>query len=139
MCAPGIGQVVHEFGIDSSTVSTLAITLYVLGLGLGPMVVSPLSEVYGRLPVYHAANAVFVAFLAGSATSRTTAQFIVFRFLSGFAGGTPLALGGGSIADVTSPSSRASAMGLFSLGPLTGPVSQSLLYIPKHVSSRLVP
>lgn len=123
MCAPGINQLVHDFGIGSSTVSTLAVTLYVLGLGIGPMIISPLSEVYGRLPVYHTANIVFVAFLIGNALSRNVAQFMVFRLLSGFAGGTPMALGGGSIADVTNLKTRAGAMGLFSLGPLTGPVS----------------
>ncbi|KAK8029362.1 hypothetical protein PG991_006418 [Apiospora marii] len=122
MCAPGIEQVVHEFDIASPTVSTLAITLYVLGLGVGPMLSSPLSEVYGRLPVYHTANIVFLAFFVGNALSQNVAQFMVFRFISGFAGGTPMALGGGSIADVTSLQTRASAMGLFSLGPLTGPV-----------------
>jgi len=47
---------------------------------------------------------------------------MVFRFISGCAGGTPLALGGGTIADLTSLKQRASAMTLFSLGPLTGPV-----------------
>ncbi|KAK7981459.1 MFS general substrate transporter [Apiospora saccharicola] len=122
MCAPGIDQVAEEFGIESPTVSTLAITLYLLGLGVGPMLISPLSEVYGRLPVYHAANIVFLAFVVGNALSQNVAQFMVFRFISGFAGGTPMALGGGSIADVTSLKTRASAMGLFSLGPLTGPV-----------------
>lgn len=134
MCAPGIASLVHDLAIHSSTLSTLAVTIYVLGLGLGPMVISPLSEVYGRLPVYHASNAVFVAFLIGGALSRNAASFMVFRFLSGCAGGTPMALGGGTIADVTSLQSRASAMGLFSLGPLTGPVRT----VPSPLYSHIV-
>lgn len=123
MCAPGISGVVADFNITSQSVSTLAITLYVLGIAIGPMFTSPLSEVYGRLPVYHAANVVFVAFIIGCGVSRNLAEFIVFRFLAGCAGGTPMSLGGGTIADLATPARRGLAMSLFSLGPLTGPVS----------------
>ncbi|KAI1158395.1 fluconazole resistance protein 1 [Nemania serpens] len=127
MCAPGIATISADLGITSSVVSTLAITLYVLGLGIGPMVISPLSEVYGRLPVCHACDIAFVLLLIGNALVRTAAGFIVLRFLSGFAGGTPMALGGGTIADVTIPANRANAISLFSLGPLLGPVLGPLI------------
>lgn len=131
MCAPGIDFVIADFNITSQAVSKLAVTIYLLGLALGPLFLSSLSEVYGRLPVYHVANLVFVAFLIGNALSQNTAQFVVFRFLSGCAGGMPLALGGGTIADVTSPAQKAAATTLFSLGPLAGPVSGS----PAHMRS----
>ena len=123
MCAPGIDGLVVDFSISSQTVSTLAITLYVLGIAIGPMFMSPLSEVYGRLPVYHIANLFFVAFVVGNTLSKNIGQFMVFRFISGCAGGTPMALGGGTIADVTLMENRGIAMALFSLGPLAGPVS----------------
>ncbi|EEP76068.1 conserved hypothetical protein [Uncinocarpus reesii 1704] len=122
MCAPGIEKLMAEFDITSHTVSTLAITLFVLGIAIGPMVMSPLSEVYGRRPVYHIANVMFIAFMVGNALSRNIAQFMVFRFISGCAGGTPMALGGGTVADVTTLQNRGTAMALFSLGPLAGPV-----------------
>ncbi|KAI1193011.1 fluconazole resistance protein 1 [Nemania serpens] len=127
MCAPGIAAISADLGITSSVVSTLAITLYVLGLGIGPMVISPLSEVYGRLPVYHACDVAFVLLLVGNALVRNAAGFIVLRFLSGFVGGTPMALGGATIADVTIPANRANAMSVFSLGPLLGPVLGPLI------------
>ncbi len=127
MCAPGIGGIVADFHITSETVATLAVTLYVLGIAVGPMLLSPLSEVYGRLPVYHASNLVFVFFVVGNALSTNVAQFLVFRFMSGCAGGVPMALGGGSIADLIPLPNRGLAMTLFSLGPLTGPVLGPLL------------
>lgn len=123
ICAPAIELVISEFHIVSNTISTLAITIYLLGLAIGPMFMSPLSEIYGRQPVLLAANFVFVCFIIGCALSRSVGQFMVFRFLSGCAGGTPMTLGGGIIADVTRMDKRAVAMALFSLGPLTGPVS----------------
>ncbi|KAL2818951.1 major facilitator superfamily domain-containing protein [Aspergillus granulosus] len=122
MCAPGIQDIAADLDITSSTISTLAITLYVLGIAIGPMIMSPLSEIYGRAPVYHAASVIFVAFIVGSALSQTAPQFMVFRFISGCAGGTPMALGGGTIADITTTQQRASSMALFSMGPLAGPV-----------------
>ena len=84
---------------------------------------SPLSEVYGRLLVYHGSTAAFIAFVIGNAASQNTSQFMAFRFLSGCAGGTPLALGGGTIADVSTPERRALATAFFSMGPMIGPVS----------------
>jgi MFS family permease len=130
MCAPGIDGLVVDFNISSQTVSTLAITLYVLGIAIGPMFISPLSEVYGRLPVYHIANLAFVAFVVGNALSKNIGQFMVFRFISGCAGGTPMALGGGTIADVTLVEKRGISMALFSLGPLAGPVSRTPDLVP---------
>jgi MFS family permease len=126
MCAPGITAIEADLHISSTIASTLAVTLYVLGIAIGPMFMSPLSELYGRAPVYHAANMMFVAFIVGSALSQNLAQFLVFRFFSGCAGGTPMALGGGTIADITTVQKRAVAMALFSMGPLAGPVSRSL-------------
>ena len=123
MCAPGIRVIEADLNIASSVASTLAVTLYVLGLAIGPMFISPLSEIFGRVPIYHGANVMFVAFILGNALSRSLAQFLVFRFLSGCAGGTPMTLGGGTIADITTIQKRAVAMALFSLGPLAGPVS----------------
>ena len=123
MCALGIREIEADLNIASSVASTLAVTLYVLGLAIGPMFLSPLSEIFGRVPIYHGANVMFVAFILGNALSRSLAQFLVFRFLSGCAGGTPMTLGGGTIADITTIQKRAVAMALFSLGPLAGPVS----------------
>jgi MFS family permease len=40
-----------EYGI-SREVATIGLTTYVCGLGLGPMVLGPLSEFYGRRTIY---------------------------------------------------------------------------------------
>jgi hypothetical protein len=122
MCVPGAPVLLHEFHVTSSTLAQLAITIYVLGLAVGPMVLSPLSEAYGRLPVYHVSNFLFLVFLVGCGLSRTVAQFMVFRFISGCMGGVPMPLGGATIADLLDVDARPVAMALFSLGPLTGPV-----------------
>lgn len=43
----GIGQIAHDFNVGTE-VSTLGISLMLLGFGLGPLIWAPLSELYGR-------------------------------------------------------------------------------------------
>ncbi|TGJ82081.1 hypothetical protein E0Z10_g6695 [Xylaria hypoxylon] len=120
--APGISLLIEEFNIQNETVATLSVTIYLLGFALGPLFISAFSEMYGRLVVYHTSNIVFIAFVIGCALSRNTPEYMVFRFLSGFAGAAPLTIGGGTIADVIPLERRGFASSLFGLGPLLGPV-----------------
>ena len=60
--------------------------------------------------------------MIANALSKNIVQFMIFRWISGYAGGMPLAMGGGTIADVTFTAKRGFAA-LFSLGPLAGPVN----------------
>lgn len=69
----------------------------------------------------------FVAFVIGGYFSQNMTQFMILRFLAGYAGGALLALGGGSIADATTPATRGLGVALFSLGHLTGPVILCML------------
>ncbi|KAI0390272.1 putative MFS multidrug transporter [Xylariaceae sp. FL0594] len=120
--APGVSGLVRDFDIQSETVATLAVTIYLLGFALGPLFISAFSEMYGRLVVYHASNLVFLAFVIGCALSRNTPEYFVFRFISGFVGSAPLTIGGGTIADCIPVEKRGLASALFGLGPLLGPV-----------------
>lgn len=88
----------------------------------GPLVLSPLSEIYGRLIIYHIANVCFIAFNAACALAPSLPSLIVFRFLSGFFGSCPITNGGASIADMCPPERRGAFMGAFAVGPLLGPV-----------------
>ena len=60
MFAPGVPELLVEFKSNSSELATFCISVYVLGLAAGPMVFAPLSEIYGRVPVYHVTNVGFV-------------------------------------------------------------------------------
>lgn len=53
--------VAREFGI-SREVSILGISLFIEGLGIGPLLVGPLSELYGRNVVYLVSYVLFFAF-----------------------------------------------------------------------------
>lgn len=133
MFAPGADALCAEFGITNSTTAALTVTIYVLGFALGPLFISPLSEVYGRLVVYHVGNGAYLGFTVGCALSTSTAVFMVFRFVCGVAAASPMSIGGGTVADLYRQEERGRAMALFGLGPLLGPVwAFSLLLSPRR-------
>lgn len=71
-----------EFGL-SETVATLGLSLYILGLALGPMSLAPLSEFFGRSVIYIGSYAVFLVLLAATALVQDVGGFMALRFLSG--------------------------------------------------------
>ncbi|KAJ5947159.1 MFS transporter [Penicillium verhagenii] len=122
MFAPGAQDLVKEFGITNTIVASLTVTIYLLGFCLGPLILSSLSETYGRLIVYHICNVVYIGFTVGCALSTDTGMFLAFRMLCGIAASSPMAIGGGTIADLHVEAERGKAMAIFGMGPLLGPV-----------------
>ncbi|TVY32820.1 MFS transporter [Lachnellula subtilissima] len=116
MFAPGAAALAKEFHITSSTVTSLTVSIYLAGFAVGPMFIAPLSELYGRLVIYHTCNVFYIGFIIGCALSKNTGMFLVFRFLAGCASSGPLTVGGGTVADVVPPAqlSRAQPL-LFSI------------------------
>lgn len=125
MFAPGAQDLVKEFGITNTIVASLTVTIYLLGFCLGPLILSSLSETYGRLIVYHICNVVYIGFTVGCALSTDTGMFLAFRLLCGIAASSPMAIGGGTIADLHVEAERGKAMAIFGMGPLLGPVSST--------------
>ena len=123
--APAAASLVAEFEVTDDTVATLTVSIYMVGFAIGPLVLAPLSELYGRMWIYHICNVGFLAFTIGCATSQSITPFLVCRLLAGCAGAAPMAVGGGTIADITRIEERGKATAAFSLGPLLGPVSLS--------------
>jgi multidrug resistance protein len=119
---PAIPDLMRYFKSTSMELPAFVVSVYVLGWAFGPLVFAPLSELYGRLPVYHVCNIIFVIFTLACAMAPTLESLIVFRFFAGCFGSAPMANGGGSIADMFPPEQRAAMMAAFSIGPLLGPI-----------------
>ncbi|KAH8178983.1 major facilitator superfamily protein [Sarocladium implicatum] len=122
MFAPAAASLAKEFKITDDTITSLTVSIYMLGFAIGPMVIAPLSELYGRLPIYHVCNVLYICFTIGCALGQNTGMFLAFRFLAGCASSGPLTVGGGTVADVVPPQQRGRAMSIFFIGPLLGPV-----------------
>jgi MFS family permease len=116
-----------DFGITNSTVAAFTVSIFLLGFAIGPMVIAPLSELYGRLWLYHVCNVCFLAFGIGCAVAPNLGSFLALRFLAGCAGAAPMTIGAGTIADVVPVEKRAAAMSMFTIGPLLGPVCLLIL------------
>ncbi|KAG8160919.1 hypothetical protein KVR01_009183 [Diaporthe batatas] len=96
-------------------------SLILIGIGLAPLVLAPLSEVYGRKPVLIVGSIVFVVWNTGCGAARTLGQMLAFRLLSGFGASVADALAGGVMGDLWRAEERGKAFAVFMAAPLLGP------------------
>ncbi|KAL9115480.1 MAG: hypothetical protein Q9227_000801 [Pyrenula ochraceoflavens] len=122
MFAPGVPEVMQEFNSNSITLASFVVSVYLIGYAFGPLVMAPLSELYGRLWVYHGSNVGFIVLTVACAVSSNLNMLIGFRFLEGSFGSTPLVLGSGTIGDLFPQQERGKVMAIWAMGPLIGPV-----------------
>lgn len=122
MVAPGVGAILAEFQSTNATLGAFVVSIFILGYALGPLVVAPMSEAYGRMPVYHTCNVLFVIWTLACAFAPNLGGLLAFRFLEGVAGVCSLTIGSGTVADLIVAEKRGGAMAVFSMGPLLGPV-----------------
>lgn len=122
MLAPAVPDVMNSLHSDNPELESFVVSIYVIGFAVGPLLVAPLSELYGRAIVYNVSNVIFLGATVGCALSTNVGMFLAFRLLCGCAGATPLALGGGSISDLMEPERIGTAMAIWGLGSLAPPV-----------------
>lgn len=112
----------RDFQSTDSTLASFIVSIYILGYAIGPLFIAPMSEIYGRLPVYHICNLLFVVWNLACALAPDLGSLLAFRLLAGIAGSCPITIFAGSVADVFIQEKRGGAMAICALGPLIGPV-----------------
>lgn len=117
---PAVPAIMEKWHI-SSTIALLPLSFYVLALGFGPVLGAPISEMHGRHIVYLISVPLAAIFTMGAGFSENIWTLCILRFFSGLAFSPALALGAGSIADVTPPDQRAAPTVLYVLAPFLGP------------------
>ncbi|KAK8001767.1 hypothetical protein PG991_013989 [Apiospora marii] len=122
MFAPGVPQLMAEFGSTNALLADFVVSVYVLGFAIGPLVLAPASELYGRAVIYHICNVGFVVFSVACAVSTDLGMLIAFRFFQGCFGSAPVTNGGGTIADLIPQEKRGGVIAIYALGPILGPV-----------------
>lgn len=85
--APSLDKICAELKMDPNIEGPLTISAYVLMLALGPLLLAPFSELWGRVPLIHAGNLVYAVFNLACGFARNRAQLVAFRVLSGFGSG----------------------------------------------------
>ena len=116
-----IGAMQKQFHINSEAVTTLGVTTYLLGLAVGSLILAPISETYGRKPVYTISMFFFIVLVIPFATATSMAEIIVVRFFGAVAGSAMIANAPGTIGDLFSDDYRATAFSIWSIGPMNGP------------------
>lgn len=85
--APALDVISRDLGMDSSFEGPLVMSTYILALSLGPLLLGPLSELYGRVPLMLMGNSVYIVFNLVCGFVHTKAQLMTCRVLSGLGGG----------------------------------------------------
>ncbi|TGO57483.1 hypothetical protein BCON_0065g00430 [Botryotinia convoluta] len=106
---------------STGTIINLSNALYMLFMGLSPLVWGPLSQVYGRRWISLITSSLFTACSIGTALAPNLPAFFVFRILTAFQGTSFLTIGAACIGDIYRPTERGTAMGWFLSGTLIGP------------------
>ncbi|ROW05468.1 hypothetical protein VSDG_00228 [Cytospora chrysosperma] len=121
MTAPALKYIAADLNITTEIEQELSLSIFVLAYAIGPLLLGPLSELYGRVIVLQLSNLFYLFFNLGCGLCHTKVQLIVFRFFAGFGGSAPLAIGGGVLSDLFTAEERGKAMSIYSLAPLLGP------------------
>jgi len=85
MFTPGISQIAEDLSTDAASVVG-ATTGFVVCLGIGPLVLAPLSETFGRRKLYMVCFSIFAITQVPTALSRNVGELVGWRTVSGFFG-----------------------------------------------------
>ncbi|KAK3681026.1 major facilitator superfamily domain-containing protein [Podospora appendiculata] len=106
-------------GERTKSASVLLVTIWELGEAAGPLLIAPLSELYGRYPVMNGANCLLILSTVLCATATSVPAFVAARMLSGVAVAGNV-LNPAIVGDMFAPDERGSALSAIFLAPLIG-------------------
>lgn len=111
----------------TGAIFNLSNAMYLVFMGISPLLYGPLSSVYGRKWPLVVGAISFTGFSAGSAYAPNLASYFIFRCLTAFQGTAFLIVGGTVIGDIYKPIERGTAYGFFLSGALIGPALGPLI------------
>jgi len=121
IAAPALDTIGADLHIPTGISLQMVLSIYLLTAALGPFILAPCSEIWGRVPVLRLGNLIFVIFttLCGFATSGP--QITAFRFLAGLGGSASLGMGSGVLTDCWRSEERGRGIAIYQLAPVLGP------------------
>lgn len=84
--APELSTIKNDLHMGSSLEAVLVLSTFVLTYCLGPLLLGPLSELYGRVTVLHFGNSFYLLFNLVCGFAHNKGQLLAFRLLAGFGG-----------------------------------------------------
>ncbi|KAL0932494.1 cycloheximide resistance protein [Colletotrichum truncatum] len=119
--AGAAANIMQHFGTTDEALGALMTTIYLLGFAFGPILIAPLSELYGRAIMFRTCTFLFTVFNVACAAANSFSSLVAYRLLAGIAGSCAGTLGASSIADMIVREKRGTAMSAYVMGPVFGP------------------
>ncbi|KAJ5929827.1 major facilitator superfamily domain-containing protein [Penicillium verhagenii] len=112
---PSLEIISTELNMDPVSEGPMVMSSYVLTLALGPLLVAPFSELWGRVPLMQVGNILYMVFnlACGFATNR--AQLLTFRVLAGLGSGATPVVGIGMISDMFPTETRGKSLAVLNM------------------------
>ncbi|VUC20726.1 unnamed protein product [Clonostachys rosea] len=124
--ASTIPGLVEEFD-SSTTVATLGMTTYLLGLAAGSLFLAPVSELYGRQKVYLVCLICWALLILPSGLATNLTSIIVSRFFCAFFGAVMIANSPGTVVDIANPEFLAFVLSMWSIAPMNAPSTGGII------------
>jgi DHA1 family bicyclomycin/chloramphenicol resistance-like MFS transporter len=122
---PALPEIAASLSPDAPNRAQLVVTSYVLGLGLGTVLMGPLSDSFGRKPVILGGAAVFIIGALASAASVGLEALLIARMVQGFGAAAARVVGTALVRDLYAGRAMAQVMSLvmtiFTLVPAAAP------------------
>jgi MFS family permease len=117
--APALNDIGSSLHMNQEE-SVMGMSVYLLATAFGPLVIGPLSEVYGRQPVLQVTNIWFLIWNIICGFANGKGLLIASRLLAGLGASAIYALAGGVLGDIWPPEQRGRSMALYILIPMLG-------------------
>ncbi|KAK3395189.1 major facilitator superfamily transporter [Podospora didyma] len=121
IAAPALDKIGEDLHITPGISLQLVLSIYLLTSALGPFVLAPCSEIWGRVPILRIGNVMFVLFTALCGFATSGPQITAFRFLAGVGGSASLGMGSGVLTDCWRSEERGRGIAIYQLAPVLGP------------------
>ncbi|KAI0149676.1 MFS general substrate transporter [Hypoxylon sp. NC0597] len=120
MLAPALESISADLGTGEEE-TQIFLSIFVLAFAFGPMVLSPLAEVFGRRPVWILSSCFYILWNTVAGFSRTPGLMIASRILSGIGASAEFAITNPVLSDCWIPSQRGVSFTISTFIPLLGP------------------
>ncbi|CZR61883.1 related to HOL1 protein [Phialocephala subalpina] len=129
-----LGKAFHITTVEAS----YTLTMYIVFAGVGPLLFTPFSNIYGRRPIYLIGNLVAGVMNIIASHCTTWTGIMITRAITGIAAGCTVAIGGATICDLFFMHERGLFMGIYTFALTNGPHLSPLIggYIGQRLGWR---
>ncbi|KAI1379745.1 MFS general substrate transporter [Hypoxylon crocopeplum] len=120
LIAPALKSISHDLDMDTST-GQIALSIFILPWGLGPLIWAPLGETFGRKPVWLGGCVLYILANTLCGQTNSAGALTVTRLIAGFGASASLATAMPVLSDCWRAEERGRSLAVSTSAPLVGP------------------